>query len=683
MSSIKYRPEIDGLRAVAVGSVLIYHAKFMVNSAQLLGGGALGVDIFFVISGYLITSILLHELSLDKFSFLGFYERRARRILPALVVVILSSLFASWDLLLPQAFIEFSQSIVATIFFVANIFFWNQDSYLSEASQLKPMLHMWSLGVEEQFYLFSPILILLLWKHARRHLFIVICVLLIASLVLAQWATRTHPDADFYLLPTRAWELLAGAALAKIHFDGRWIRSAGLKAALTMIGGALIIGPIALYSDMIRHPNILTAVPVLGAVLVIATAGGRDPVSAMLKSWPFVAVGKISYSLYLWHVPVLVFARIGSTAPLTNWGKVGLLTLCVVLAAGTWYFIEQPFRRKGRLSRLNLLAYTGLGGAIALGVSCAILYNAGYVSRYPTIISDLYNQEAVALPSDSKGVCMRRSVAYGNYCTFGAKNAAQTYFTVGDSHMQRFSMALIPELALHNARLVNLVVGTCPYGLKIQSVKYGAQPQDCIPQVNETRRRLFLSAPPSVVFVGSRLPWYLGDDIGKKPVFTLRPNPGEGKGKVVSSVVAQDIIDGIVELLDHGHKVVLIYPVPTSEITPALYLSLNMPKNAVDAQKWIASKSNWNVTPYADFRMRATKSYKIYDNIADNPNLLRIYPEKILCNTLIKGACITHDANKIYYFDNDHLSLAGSKELLKMVMNEMAKKWPETAMPRT
>lgn len=678
MSSIRYRPEIDGLRAVAVSAVLIYHAKFSLFGSHLLSGGALGVDIFFVISGFLITSILFAEISAERFSFIGFYDRRARRILPALLFVILSSLVAAWILLLPEALTEFSQSVVATLFFAANFFFYGQDSYLAEASQLKPMLHMWSLGVEEQFYLISPVVLLLLWKYARRHLMLALCIAFCVSLALAQWASTHRPDAGFYLLPTRAWELLAGAMLAKVQFDGRLPKGGALRTSLSMIGGMLIVLPLALYPDTIRHPNVFTAVPVLGTVLVIAAAGGRDPVSAILRSWPFVALGRISYSLYLWHLPVLVFARIGSLEPLSDLAKVGLLALSVLLATASWFWVEQPFRRRDRLSRIHVIAYAGSGVAIAFGASVAVVINQGYASRFPAIISKLYYEEAVSLPSDSKGVCMRPSVAHGDYCTFGKKDAANLYFAVGDSHMQRFSMALIPKLPAHDARLVSLVVGTCPYGLKLQSVMANSKPKDCIPKVNDTRRQLFLSSRPSVVFVGARLPWYLGDDPGLKPAFVLRPDPGEGIGQIASEVVVKDIRDGITELLEHGDKVVLIYPVPTASIRPALYLSRHMPKGSASAKKWLETKSNWYVVPYAEYKQRAAESYRIYDGIPDNPLLLRIYPEKIFCNTVIAGGCLTHDLDSIYYADNDHLSLAGNQKLLKGVLDEMARKWPDT-----
>ena len=682
MSSIKYRPEIDGLRAIAVTAVLIYHAEFGLHGTQALAGGALGVDIFFVISGYLITSILLREIGADKFSFLGFYERRARRILPALLVVILASLPFAWNLLLPDALMEFSRSVIATLLFAANFFLWSQDSYLAEASQFKPMLHMWSLGVEEQFYIIYPIFLLFLWKFARRHLLVAMCAALGGSLALAQWASHTHPDASFYLLPTRAWELLSGAVLAKLQLGGRLPAFTRYRAALPIIGAALLIVPLFLYTDHIRNPNLLTAIPVLGTILLIAFAGGRDIVSAILKSWPFVAVGRISYSLYLWHMPVLVFARIRSIAPLTDLSKIGLLTLCVLLATATWFCIERPFRGRDGLSWRHLLAFAGSSSAVALLVCGVILLDEGFASRYPPIIAAIFGRENTSLPSDDKGICMRRSVAEGDYCTFGRKDAPVRYFSVGDSHMMRFSMALIRALPSRNAQLASLEVGTCPYGLRLETARNNIQPKNCIPKVNETRRRVFLSAPPSVVFVGSRLPWYLGDDPGQKAVFILRPVAGEGQGKKSAEVVAENIRAAISELLDHGHKVVLIYPVPTAPINPARYLARTVPKNFADAREWLSKKSNWLVVPYGEFKRRAAASYRIYDSIPEDPHLLRIYPEKMLCNTLIKGACITHDSEKLYYLDNDHLSFVGNRELLKSIFNKMDKMWPEVSARR-
>jgi len=217
--TIKYRPEIDGLRAIAVIAVVLYHAGFVINGTNSFSGGYIGVDIFFVISGYLITSIIIKEMAEQKFSFLKFYERRARRILPALFIVMLSSLPFAWIYLLPKAMKEYAASILSSLVFSSNFWFWQEDNYWAEPSALKPFLHTWSLSVEEQFYLVFPMILVMLWRFAKRHITSILVAGFLLSLLVAELGTIIHPDFTFYLLPSRGWELLAGAILAKHEMD--------------------------------------------------------------------------------------------------------------------------------------------------------------------------------------------------------------------------------------------------------------------------------------------------------------------------------------------------------------------------------------------------------------------------------------------------------------------------------
>ena len=217
--SLKYRPEIDGLRAIAVFAVILYHAEFNFGSYNPFKGGFIGVDVFFVISGYLITSILLREMSEGKFNFTRFYERRARRILPALFTVMSASLPFAYYTMLPKAVIEYAGSILSVLAFGSNIWFWREDSYWAAPSALKPFLHTWSLSVEEQFYVFFPIILLLLYKFAQRYITAIFAFGFLFSLLLSHFGSAYFPKATFFLLPTRAWELLAGVVLAKIEIE--------------------------------------------------------------------------------------------------------------------------------------------------------------------------------------------------------------------------------------------------------------------------------------------------------------------------------------------------------------------------------------------------------------------------------------------------------------------------------
>lgn len=368
--SLEYRPEIDGLRGVAVLAVLLYHAEF--GGGSLGRGGYVGVDVFFVISGYLITAILLRELGSGRFDPWDFYARRARRLLPVLGVVLAASMPFAWAWMSPKAAREFAGSVLASLVFGSNVWFFLEDSYTAELSALKPLLHTWSLAVEEQFYILYPWCLALLWKLSRQRLAAWLGMGFIGSLLLAQWASGAHPDAAFYLLPTRGWELLAGALLAcggtrPAHSKHLEFRRGLPGASLPALGLFLIMLSCVLFDATTRHPSVWTLVPVVGSMLVIGFGGGNDPASRLLRSRPLVAVGLISYGLYLWHLPVLVFARLRYGVA-SDTQKLGLLALSFGLAALSYRCVERPFRRREQVPRASLVAALTL---LFLGVGVA------------------------------------------------------------------------------------------------------------------------------------------------------------------------------------------------------------------------------------------------------------------------------------------------------------------------
>ncbi|WP_273184628.1 acyltransferase family protein [Hyphomonas adhaerens] len=361
---IKYRPEIDGLRAVAVVVVVLFHAALPIMGQIPFAGGFLGVDIFFVISGYLITSIILREATDQAFSYASFYERRARRILPALFVVILASIpFALW-LMMPKALTEYAGSVLAALGFSSNIWFWLEDSYWAEPTQLKPFLHTWSLAVEEQFYLFFPPAILIIHRFARKYLTSLLALGLLASLALSMAINQLHKEAAFYLLPTRGWELLAGALLARFEqLHGRASHPI-LNSIMPSLGLFLILFGFAKMDEASPHPSMLTAIPILGVTLLIWFANRGEVITDILSSKPFVGVGKVSYSFYLWHFPVFAFARIKGLPE--TWTVMGaLIALSFLLSVLSYFLVEQPMRNK---RAVPLRPFAAVTGAVFMGL---------------------------------------------------------------------------------------------------------------------------------------------------------------------------------------------------------------------------------------------------------------------------------------------------------------------------
>ena len=319
--NIKYRPEIDGLRALAVIAVILFHAEFLIsfnlgnksfNEIKLFEGGFLGVDIFFVISGYLITSLILKGLNENIFSIRDFYERRARRILPILFFIILISIPLSFIFLLPKQIEENSISALATLFFGSNIWFWLVDgySYWSPINEFKPLLHTWSLAVEEQFYIFYPILLIIIFKKFNKHVFSILFIIFLISLQIAEFGSNNYVVANFYLLPSRGWELISGALLAKLQYSSfNKNKISSLNYLMPLLGLFLIINSMIFFDGSTKHPSMVTTIPIIGTMLIIWYSKKGELVYVLLSSKFLVSVGKISYSLYLWHYLLFSYAN--------------------------------------------------------------------------------------------------------------------------------------------------------------------------------------------------------------------------------------------------------------------------------------------------------------------------------------------------------------------------------------
>lgn len=370
VAGISHRDEIDGLRSIAVTSVILYHAGL-----AAFPGGYLGVDVFFVISGFLITSILLRDLENDNFSIVRFYERRCRRILPALFLVTTLSAIPAVFLLLPSQLTEYGRSLVATALFVSNFLFANEVDYFTNAADLKPLIHTWSLSVEEQFYIFFPPLLFLLFGRGFRAVFWVLLSAAVLSLAVAQYGSINSPEQNFFLTHVRVWELAVGALAAVIYTYRP--QSGGNVASLA--GLAMVVLPMFFFGKPIVSPSLYTAVPVLGTALIILFGQGSTHVGRLLSLRPFVFIGLVSYSAYLWHQPLFAYARIyfNGEAP---WGVMAaLIGLTFVLSYYSWRYIENPVRaiRTGLLTRNWIFVWAALSIAVTAGMG--LLFASGAI----------------------------------------------------------------------------------------------------------------------------------------------------------------------------------------------------------------------------------------------------------------------------------------------------------------
>ena len=376
---IKYRPEIDGLRAIAVLSVLLYHF----NVGGLLTGGYLGVDVFFVISGFLISSIILKELDeTNSFSFINFYRRRIRRLMPVFFVVLISSIIAGWLILLPSQMLSFSKSAIASIFFYSN-FHWHTESlvYEAQSSLFEPLLHTWTLSIEEQFYFIFPGLLFLLYKFKRNYLLTIVLILTGLSLLSSEFYHSINKSANFYLLPTRFWELSAGSLLSIVLHKGiQYNFTNRITKFIPTFSFLVLLVCFLVFNHDIKHPSLITAIPVIATMLMIFYSNAQDPVTKILSTKPFIKIGLLSYSLYLWHFPVFAFGR--NLNP--NLGAVdyfGWIGITFVLSILSNKLIENPFRRPSKINARIFNVVLGSSLLVSLVALGSIISNDGYPNR--------------------------------------------------------------------------------------------------------------------------------------------------------------------------------------------------------------------------------------------------------------------------------------------------------------
>jgi len=451
---MKYRRDIDGLRCLAIVPVVLYHA-----GARHFPGGFVGVDIFFVISGFLITSIIRHEIGEDRFTIASFYERRCRRILPALITVISVCFVVGYFVMLPGQYADFASSAMAAFLFVSNGFFWRQTGYFAPVAEWMPLLNTWSLAVEEQYYVLFPLFMLMVrrWRASRQ--LAVIGILFGGSFLLSVYGAQHHPSAAFYLTPFRAWELLLGVLIAywpAPTLASRWLRELG-----SLVGLLMLLVPVAVYDSQTLFPGFFAAVPCLGtALLLVLGQTGSSLVKSALENRVPVSIGLISYSLYLWHWPLFVFMRLRFAQMELSPALATLGTIISFLIAGaSWHFVETPFRRKGFLNRRRIFKYAGISVVLALSIAVAVYVSGGMPGRVsPEVIAFERATEDI---NPSGALC--RALVNEPSCHSGGDDTDAVSFALwGDSHAVAFWPALERAMSGSGKRGTILWLPGCP-----------------------------------------------------------------------------------------------------------------------------------------------------------------------------------------------------------------------------
>ena len=651
---MKYRAEIDGLRALAVMPVILFHAGF-----ETFRGGFVGVDVFFVISGYLITTILINDIEQKRFSILNFYERRARRILPALFFVMVVCIPFAWIWMLPSQMKDFSQSIIAVSLFVSNILFWKETDYFGVNAEEKPLLHTWSLAVEEQYYLLFPIFLILLWRFGKNRVFWIIFIIALFSLILSEWGWRNKPNANFYLAPTRAWEILAGSITAFI-LQARGVKKNNVLAFLGLVG---IIFSIFAYDASTPFPSIYTLVPVIGAMLIVLYAHKNTITAKLLSTKAFVGIGLISYSAYLWHQPLFAFARIRSLVSPSDFLMVLLSLSSIALAYFSWKYVEMPFRKVNALQRKHIFMISFLFLIVFLTFGFVGHIKSGIPSRLDSKIIDLVEIHSIETKLRDDGGCNRRENETEILaCLFGSKHNLKVAL-VGDSHASSLVSAL-NEIGLdNNIGFVRHTKNECPFVRNFQSGTFG----NCFEFVDGVLSWLEENNSIEKVIISQRLQFYIKEPnslntVGGNEVFgnnlygtieTLRES-FEVRKKHILSEFKETI--KLLASKNHQLDIILISPIPVHEV--------HVPHQLAKSLIYLGNDSAVGPLPLKRYYYNNKDVFGVLDELNNLDNVVVYRLDEYLCSS---KSCRSVLGSIPLYYDNNHLTKEGALIALKSI----------------
>ncbi|MEO0427603.1 MAG: acyltransferase family protein [Pseudomonadota bacterium] len=662
-----YRPEIDGLRAIAVLMVILFH-----SGLDAASGGFTGVDVFFVISGYLIARIILTELDEGRFSFLRFYERRARRILPALILVLIASTIAALAIMPPDELAAYGKSVLATLFAVSNIFFWLDTGYFNADNELKPLLHTWSLAVEEQFYLVFPLCLFLAFGYIKRWTLILLVLGFFAGLAISEYAAQTASNAAYYLLPARFFELLVGVIIAWVErpsflvAGGRavpdWLAGPSpasrlLRETLSIVGLAMVLAS-SFVLETSPFPGLYALLPVGGAALIVAAAR-QGTFVAMILGWrPILALGLLSYSAYLWHQPLFAFVRLSALEPVEPVVLLALTPLIFLASWASWHWVEVPWRRhkpsaapSGQRRMPRVVVGTASVASVAL-VAALALGTGGlpqrFDSTYVSLLASAKHSETIAADPECVVGGRRTSQEIAKACVHGG--ATPVAAVLGDSHGSVFAHALDDIIGPGGVK--HLAFAACAPSLLVTSTQPG-----CTTWYRNAFEAVLSDHRIELVLLVNRHGQHLlGNNAWANydpEAFMPTIEEGRTRGEKLAAYWAS-YEESIRLLREAGKQVLVLYPTP--EMTaPMARLALFGP---VEDNGRVIAMTRSSYDERAGEMMAALNAFVRPEE--------RLDPRDFFCDA---RHCFASKGWEPLYFDDDHITTLAARELLRTKLN--------------
>jgi peptidoglycan/LPS O-acetylase OafA/YrhL len=645
--NLNYRKDIDGLRAISVLAVLLNHAGI-----ALFSGGYIGVDVFFVISGYLITSIIAKEIQSNQFSLIRFYERRVRRILPALFVMVVFTFAACAILYDPEKFREFGKSVIATTLFSSNINFWMESGYFDAPSQLKPLLHTWSLAVEEQFYIIFPMFLFLVYRYARKFLRPILAGTAILSFSFAVYITFQDSSTAFYLAHLRAWELLVGGMLALNFVPADWGKK--YSNLIGLAGLALIALPIFLYTESTTFPGLAALPPVLGAALILFSGTeGNSFVARFLGLPPLVFIGKISYSLYLWHWPCIILVKYYAIRSLTPLEMTAIILLTLMISTLSWRFVETPFRSKDLFSTRRVFTFAAGSMTLMLIMGWIVFYRQGFPQRegFKVLAKDDKKNTWLFQECNINSVDNIKAIIP---CKVGKKSQTPSFMIVGDSHVPTYGKAIHYSAVRNDISGILTYANGCPTLLDMKRHPDIGGDVSCIEYPHMVLDYLKEHPEIHTVIIANRWTiWEKGElykqEGGKRPYLTdaLNEAPPNANEEYLFTLGMERTIKAIAQM---GCSIVLVAPLPE--------IGYDVP-----SANFIASQTGRDVNQIIapsleEYWSRNQETFAIIETFEKKYGLQIIEPWKLLC---MEGKCRVAIDGVSLYRDDDHLSIFGSE----------------------